>query len=126
MWSIIRLHPDLLPEGEIVVIPSFFYLRLRHKEAKAYTCQITKAQVDATTSSYTMTYPELERTLSINYETQFPHKITSWEETYFSGWGASKKKLTTTAEKIKTLKNAYWTKNSNMDKQLRTQLGLDE
>ncbi|MBL4755375.1 MAG: septum formation inhibitor Maf [Flavobacteriales bacterium] len=126
LWSIIRLHPDLLPEGEIAVIPSFFYLRLRHKEAKAYTCQIAKEKVNATTTSYTLTYPELERTLRINYQTQFPYQIISWEETYLSGWGESKEKLTTTAEKIKTLNSAYWTKNSNKDSGLRTELGLNQ
>ena len=42
-----------------------------------------------------------------------------------SGYDATAKKLSTKATKIKTIKSAYWNKNSNADEGLRTELGLD-
>jgi hypothetical protein len=124
IWSLIRLNPDLLPIGENLIIPSFFYLRLEHKEAKAYKCLISKSNLDSNLITYNMNYPDLERKLQINFEKNFPFKIISWEETYLNGFGPNKKLLTTRAEKINTLKVDYWTKNSNPDSVFRKELGL--
>lgn len=123
-WSLLRIDPARLPVGRAAVIPSFFYLRLLHQETKAYTCELTKGDINDTLASYTITYPELDRTLTIRYEKAFPYRIDSWEETYFSGFGSSRTKLTTTAERINSLKTAYWTKNKNADLPLRDSLGL--
>ena len=86
---------------------------------------LSSSKKDETTTSYKIEYPELDRTLIINYETSFPHKILSWEETYVSGWGKKAKKLTTTASLIKSIRTDYWSKHSNKDSQLRTELGLE-
>ena len=122
IWSLIRINPDNLPEGTLAMIPSFFYLRLAHKETKAYECTVSKKQIDETTSSYQIDYPTLSRSLTINYETAFPYQILGWEESHFSGFGNKRQKMTTTGERIKTIKSAYWGKNSNKDNELREAL----
>lgn len=124
IWSIIRLQPDQLPTGEMEVIPSFFYLRFMHKEAKTYSCHLSK-NTKGDTVSYSITYPELDRSLTIQFENASPYKIIGWQETYYSGWGNKRKKLTTTATRIKTLKIDYWNKNSNAFSGLRDELGLE-
>ena len=70
LWNKIRINPAGLPIGEINVIPSFEYLRLAHKELKSYrtTASLTKTEV---ISAYTIEYPELERTLTINFFHRF-------------------------------------------------------
>lgn len=124
-WTKLRISPNSLPKGKVQIIPSFFYLRLMHQELKAYDCIITHIEKDNVTSTYRLYYPELQRDLRIDYETIFPHKIFGWQETYYSGFDKKRKKLTTTATHIKTLKTDYWNKNSTKDSKLRKELKLD-
>lgn len=119
LWTKIRLGGNL-PSGNLKVIPAFFYLRLMHKEIKPYECTVTK-----TDSSLSFTYPELNRSLKIKFQKEFPYKILAWEETYESGWGEAKKILTTKAVLNKTLKSPYWEKHHNVDADLRKELGLE-
>ena len=126
IWSMIRLNPSNLPIGESDLIPSFFYLRLLHKKTKAYPCKLSSTSINDSITNYKINYLGLDRSLSINYETNFPHRILSWEENYYSGWGESRQRLTTSAELVKTIKSAYWTKNSNKDIHLRESLELDD
>lgn len=118
IWSKIRLS-GTIPEGKVKMIPSFSYIRLMHKELKAYDCHIT-----ATDSSVSLSYPELGRTLSIAHEQTFPYKILGWKETYLSGFGQEKVLLTTTASLMKTIKSTYWEKHFNKNSHLRNQLDL--
>ncbi len=120
LWTQLRIDPTSLPVGTIKVIPSLEYVRLKHAELRAYTAQATMNN-----GNYTLNYPELNRTLSINFNTEFPHEITGWEESFKSGYGAKAKTLVTKATKIETIKSAYWGKNSNKDEALRSQLQLD-
>jgi hypothetical protein len=124
IWTMIRLAPNKLPTGDVKMIPSFFYLRLLHKDLKAYSCTADNV-VEGDSARYVINYPDLDRTLSIHYESAFPYKILYWTETYLSGFGNNKKELTTTATRIKTIKSDYWNKNSKLDKDLRVKLGLE-
>ncbi len=125
IYSMIRLQPEDLPQGKQKVIPSFFYLRLLHKELKAYECNVSHSKVNDSLLTITLNYPELERSLSISYQANFPYKIISWQEEYYSGWGEGRKKLTTKATLLKTIKIDYWNKNSNADAYYRNTLKLD-
>ncbi|MFT6936178.1 MAG: hypothetical protein ACJA1N_000473 [Saprospiraceae bacterium] len=125
IWSKIRLNPTDLPTGKMEMIPSFFYLRLRHTELKAYEVTATLSKIDAEISQYSINYPTLNRTLNIQFETAFPYKILGWDETYKSGFGENTATLTTTAKRIKTIKSDYWNKHNNSDKPLRKELGLE-
>lgn len=125
LWTKIRLDPEHLPEGTAMMIPSFFYLRLGHEETKAYECTLTKGKLNNEISTYAVKYREVDRLLTIKYQTKFPHKIIGWEETMYSGYGSGRKKLTTTAELQKSIKTDYWTKNSVADGALKADLELD-
>jgi hypothetical protein len=126
LWSMIRLHPMALPQGEkLAVIPSFFYLRLMHKTTKAYACE-AKLSEDENKYVYHINYPELQRNLTISFEKQQPFKIIGWSETYQSGWGASAQTLTTMATRKKTMHVDYWNKNKKQYAPLRKELGLKQ
>ncbi|MEC3964752.1 septum formation inhibitor Maf [Flagellimonas halotolerans] len=123
IWTKIRINPENLPQGEISMIPSLEFLRLRHKEMKAYTANATISSKDGITT-YTISYPKLERKLIIKFMADFPFSIESWTEEFKSGFGSDAKMLTTSASKIKTLKTAYWSQNENKNLILRDSLGL--
>ena len=123
LWTQLRISPDQLPIGKVEIIPSFEYTRLRHKEVKAYAATTT-LQKEGDQNVYTITYPKLNRTVSIRFESAFPYEIESWTETFKSGFGPNAKELVTKATKIKSIKSAYWGKNSNKDEVLREELGL--
>ncbi|WP_340065974.1 septum formation inhibitor Maf [Ascidiimonas aurantiaca] len=123
LWTQIRIAPDELPKGNIKLIPSMEFLRLQHKEIKAYEA-VTSLENKGELSHYIITYPELKRTVTIMFQTDFPHGIEGWTDIYTSGYGSGAKTLTSTAIKLKTLKTDYWTKNKNTDAYLRNNLGL--
>ncbi|CAM4345900.1 septum formation inhibitor Maf [Zobellia roscoffensis] len=123
LWNKIRIAPESLPTGNLKIIPSLEYIRLSHKELKPYNSTISISDENGITS-YKIFYPELERTLTINFTTTFPHSIESWSDTFTSGFGKNAKQMTSTATKIKTLKTPYWQQNRNKDLSLRDSLGL--
>jgi hypothetical protein len=123
IWNKIRIAPTDLRTGEMEMIPSFEYIRLTHKELKGYNATATLTSENEM-STYTITYPELERTLKINFTSDFPHTIESWTDSYKGGYGQNAKVLTSTATKINSLKTPYWQQNQNKDLYLRDSLGL--
>ncbi|MBI3134263.1 MAG: septum formation inhibitor Maf [Bacteroidetes bacterium] len=125
LWNLIRIFPESIPQGTQQVIPAFSYTRLLHQELKAYECQITTTPSDSGETILELTYPELERTLKITYQTEFPRQIIRWEESYPDGFGDDKKMLTTKGERIKTIRSDYWSKNKTTDAHLRRELGLE-
>ncbi len=122
IWTLIRLRENL-PTGRVSMYPSLLAARLLHKEYKPYSCVITSEDKGSSTF-YTLEYPELDRTLTIEYEQAHPHKIVGWTETNYSGWGANRKKLTTTATRMKTINTDYWNKNAVADSTYRKALNL--
>ncbi len=125
LWTLLRLNPDLLPTGDHTMIPSMTYLQLMHQETRAYSVNATLVKDKNDFYVYQLYYPELDRTLRLQFDVELPHRVQSWEETSVDGYGPAKKKLTTTATLINTLKTDYWNKNKTKDQELRTQLGLD-
>ena len=123
IWNLIRINPSELPEGALEMIPSFEYLQLQHKEAKAYKVSAKKSRDDSL-SIYTLNYPNLRRNLKIYYQSEFPFEIEKWEETMPSGNNKNSRMLTTKALKNKRLKIDYWNKNAGNSVSLREKLGL--
>lgn len=121
IWNRIRIDPNTLPVGEFNMIPSLEYIRLMHKDFKAYTAKGSLSTSGGITR-YEVSYPELGRTLTINFTETFPFTIENWSDASKSVNGA--KTLTSTATKIKRLKTPYWSQNSNKDLSLRDSLGL--
>jgi len=112
IWTQLRIDPNSLPTGNFKIIPSLEYIRLKHKPLKAYN-----AFAEISEGKYKLSIEELNKTLTINFENNFPFTITSWEETIDG--------LTTKATKLKTINTAYWSQNSNKDLPLRKTLQLD-
>ncbi len=127
IWNRIRINPKNLPEGEITLLPGLFYTRLRHTDFKPQKAIATlKADPkNVTFMEYDIQYTDLDRSIKITFQKDFPYKIESWEETYTSGWGDGAKKLTTKATRIKSMMLDYWKKHNNADLELRKDLGLE-
>ncbi|NAS12971.1 septum formation inhibitor Maf [Poritiphilus flavus] len=123
LWTKIRIDPKGLPSGDIEVLPSLEYIRVGHKGIQAYKAN-AKLTENGELSTYEISYPELERTLSIQFSTEFPHTIEGWTETFKSGFGPKAKLLTSRASRMKKLKTPYWRQNGNKDLILRDSLGL--
>ncbi len=123
IWNKIRIQPTQLPTGKIEIVPSFEYIRLTHKQFKAYDAMASLSTENGI-STYEITYPELERTLRINFTDYFPHTIESWSDSYKGGFGQDAQILTSTATKINSIKTPYWQQNHNKDLYLRDSLGL--
>ncbi|WP_436514928.1 hypothetical protein [Ekhidna sp. To15] len=127
LWTRIRLNPGSLPVGEVAIFPSTFYLRLRHRSMEVKKANTNLTQIESSDYAneahqmYEIKYDD--RSLSIYFESTFPHTILGWEETYMSGFG-NPEMLTTKAKRINTIKSAYWGKNSNKDRAIRKELGL--
>lgn len=123
IWNTIRLSPDRLPTGEIALIPSTQYLRLKHIDTKSQqaTATLTKQKDEFGKSimSYTIDYAKIDRRLIIRFTEAFPHLIVGWEE--HEGQG---KNLVTTATLTNQIISPYWSKNSVSDGALRDSLGL--
>ncbi len=122
VWTMIRIREDL-PTGKISMYPSLLAARLLHIEYKPYACTAS-VNNKGTSTFYTLEYPELNRTLKIEFEQAHPHKIIAWTETNNSGFGSAKKQLTTTATRMKTITSDYWNHNSVADSTLRKELNL--
>lgn len=123
LWNKIRINPENLPVGKHKVIPSLESIRLSHSKLKPYDAILTLTKKGAV-STYTINYPELKRTLEINFETEFPHTIESWSDKGKSGFGKNAKQMVSTGTRIKTIKSQYWRQNSNRFLSLRDSLGL--
>jgi hypothetical protein len=123
LWNKIRINPSALPVGNFEMIPSFEYLRVSHKELKAYQV-IASVDTSASVTTYKMTYPKLQRTLEINFSPIFPYSIESWSDSFTSGFGDTARTMVSKASKIKTLKTPYWRQNGNNSISLRDTLGL--
>ena len=123
IWTKIRINPAELPQGEIEIIPSLEYTRTGHKTMKAYKATATLDQ-NVDMNIYTVDYPELGRSLSIEFSPVFPYSIEGWTESFKSGYGPNAKTLISRATKIETLKTPYWRQNGTEDEMLRKELGL--
>lgn len=123
IWTKLRVDPESLPTGEIKIIPSLAFSRLKHVAIKPYNATAS-LEVTDTIATYAIVYKDLVRSLKIFFEPNFPYTITGWEETYKSGFASNAKLLTSTATKIKTIKLPYWQKNATSHVSLRDTLGL--
>ena len=122
VWNLIRINPKELPTGDVLMIPSFEYLRLRHKEIKQYNAFASLKQGDSLTI-YRVNYPDLQRQLLLYFKSTFPYEIEKWEEVNAAPQNDTLS-LKTTATKLERIKTDYWTKNGNKHLNLRNSLQL--
>ena len=124
LWNRIRMNPDKLPTGEVQLIPGTMSARLRHKRLDPLPAKLKLDAYEGVLypgkllKAYTIEYPTDDRTMIIIFESQFPHKIVGWEETYKS----KDKLLTSRAVLKKTIQSDYWNHNAPADSTLRATL----
>jgi hypothetical protein len=121
LWSLIRLDPGALPSGEIEVVPGTMYQRLSHDEWAVRRAIARTENAGDSMKVFTLTYPDLNRTLTIRFNAVFPYEIEGWEDTHRS----RDRELTTRAVRNKRMMLDYWSRNSNADLPLRQELGLE-
>ena len=129
IWTKLRLSPELLPEGEITIIPGGFYQRFSHREWATANAEASKRSFaneegtfpGETLMAYQLTYTNLDRTLTIVYEQEFPHRIAGWIK---KTNGRDGEPLTATSVRTKTMISPYWSKNQNRHEILRDSLGI--
>ena len=73
-----------------------------------------------TLHTYSLTYAELQRKLSISFTKEAPHTILGWTEEDLKN-----PNQTTRAQIKKTVKLPYWKLNKLGDEQFRDSLGLN-
>lgn len=119
LWVWIRTQPQLLPLGTLELLPAFEFLRLKHQPIKLYSAIASMEQKQAH-NVYHLTYPELNRKVSISFERTFPFKILGWEE-----HDLKEPDQVTQAKINKTVKLPYWKLNKLGDERFRDSLGLN-
>ena len=116
LWLLLRLDPAQLPTGEFQAVPGALYTRFTH-QAIAANQAVGALKNEARRTTYSLSYPALQRTLEIHFDTEFPHIIRSWQETD----GAH----TTNAVLTHRLMNRnYWSEQQPADRAKRSTLGL--
>ncbi|RMG82457.1 MAG: hypothetical protein D6714_11295 [Bacteroidetes bacterium] len=119
LWTRIRIDPQSIPTGNVELIPSSLFARLTHADIQPKQARIRLEKSEA--MNLIVEYLHFDRTLTIRFEENFPHRILSWEESNGKDWlagGLSKASLK------KTIRSAYWTKNKNEFEPLRDTLQL--
>ena len=112
----IRINEGALTEGEIDLIPSTIYSRFSHTPIKPSKAQISKTETKKSTT-YTVKYLNIKRTLKIEVENVFPFRILGWSEDNGDNF-------ITTATLRKTLTEPYWNQHDVADESKRAELEL--
>lgn len=123
LLNLIRISPKSLPTGSIRLIPNTATTRLIHSnfDIEEAAATLTEHEREADWMTYTITFTNSQRKLSVHFQKAFPYQIEAWEESYLDGG----RLLTTKATRKKTILSPYWSKNRLADRSLRRQLGLE-
>ena len=88
LWTLIRLAPTSLPQGEFFMITGTVYARLAHRPVTVQKAVSGLSLTDEKSLEgnplviYEINFPDEQRTLRIYFENNFPHRIQKWYETY--------------------------------------------
>ncbi len=127
LFNRIRLDWTRLPEGQIDIIPSQTYLRLRHRPYMTYRAEVRLQDYNGSEftgsalKSYQLQFPTENRTLEIIFNSEPPFLIEGWIDTYPSMDGQER---STIAKRKETILEDYWSHHDPVDRALRTQLDL--
>lgn len=116
LWNLIRMEPENLPTGNREIIPALLHSRFQHLPSKMQQARLS-LEVSDDQSTYRIEYLHINRTLEIIFEKAFPHRILEWKE-------KNGNQPQTIATLKRSMKSAYWTKNSGKFDNLRDTLGL--
>ena len=112
----IRINKGQLIEGEINLIPSTIYSRFNYKKMDVEKATISKTTLE-NKLIYSIKYLNIDRTISIDVEKEFPYKILGWSENDGTG-------LITTATLKASSNEPYWKQKKLTDASKRKELKL--
>jgi hypothetical protein len=124
IWNLIRVAPDMLPKGSFQMATGTLFDRLSHAGIRIVDAVGQLEATDDGISVYTVEIKQPERSLSIAFQTEFPHAVEWWEETNPEGRDASGTVMKTKAAKSGRMMVDYWTKNKKADIFYRDSLNL--
>lgn len=123
LWTRLRLSPETLPTGELNVVPSLLFSRLKHRTPRPEPANATRHDTTFAGQNvgiYALDYPGLHRRVALFFEKTAPFRIVGWEETAVEN-GRS---LTTRATRRHTLVTDYWKQHGPEGKALRDSLTI--
>jgi hypothetical protein len=121
LFNLIRLNPDLVPMGDIKLIPGLVFQRFAHIPLQAEEATISRKETGENQSEVEVAYSEIGRKLIIRYNQSFPYEIMAWQEIQTKPDG---KQEITSATRTKLSMLDYWNKNEAIFEGLRQDLGL--
>ena len=121
LFTLIRLHPDLVPLGNVTLIPSLIFQRFAHIPLKVEQATISRKALDSDQAELKVVYEEIGRTITIRYQQLFPYEITGFTETWTKENGQQE---VTTATRTQLRQLPYWKQNEQVYESLRKELGL--
>ncbi len=121
LFNLVRLNPDLVPVGDIKLIPGLVYQRFAHIPLKAEEATISRRETGSNQSEIEVVYSEIGRKLIIRFNQLFPYEITAWQEIQTKPDG---KQEITSATRTNMQLLDYWNKNEKVFEPLRKDLGL--
>ncbi len=130
IWTMIRLAPAHLPQGEFLMIPATVYSRLQHRQLAPqkvvgkFLSASEKSLEGTPLVIYEINFQEAQRILRIFFEKDFPYRIQKWREAASNSIGAADKTSTTAATRTHTIQTAYWRQHGNRDRAMLKKLGL--
>ena len=112
-------HPGHV-EFVFVTEPFLIDQQVKDESGTGHSTDVLKLNALRTfnTGIYTLRYPAHDRTLTIRFDTAFPHIIRSWTDT-------SPRGTTTAVLKDRIMNSTYWSENQPEDRAKRRQLGLE-
>ena len=129
VMNLLRISPELIPEGKVTVLPALTYLRFSHTPHEAIEASVEKSNYSGDLVSggklmqLEMTYPESGRTVTWIYDVNDMNKIIARLESRSSALDDT---LRATSEvKVHELHVPYWKMNSASDTTLRLEFGLE-
>lgn len=121
IFNLIRLNPELVPMGDIKLIPGLVFHRFAHIPLQAEDATISRREASSNQSEIEVTYSEIGRKLIIRFNKVFPYEITAWQEIQTKSDG---KQEITSATRTQMQLLDYWNKNEKVFEPLRKDLGL--
>ncbi|MCE2707951.1 MAG: hypothetical protein ACK5BR_06705 [Bacteroidota bacterium] len=121
LFTLIRLNPDLVPLGNVILIPSLIFQRFSHHPLQVEQASLSRKAIGSDQAELNIAYIEIGRKVSIRYQQQFPYEITGFTETWTNEKGEQE---VTTATRTSLQLLAYWQQNGKIFEPLRKELGL--
>ncbi len=120
IMNLIRIQPDLLPIGDIQMLPAFDYCRFKHLPIQSVRANCAINQINDSVAEYRIHQEDIDRDFRIQYKNKSPFDILHWEETHLEDGVL----MTSSATRIHKAKLQYWRLHQVSDTIYLKELGL--